>query len=46
MNKDTARLTDFENVAEAITWLQGKFTLAEIVEALAEEEFEDEEEED
>jgi hypothetical protein len=46
MNKDTARLNDFENVAEAITWLQGKFTLAEIVEALAEEEFEDEEEED
>jgi hypothetical protein len=44
MNKDTARLIDFENATDAITWLQGKFTLAELAEALAEEEFDEEEE--
>jgi hypothetical protein len=33
-NKDKVRLTDFENATDAINWLKGKFTEAELAEAL------------
>jgi hypothetical protein len=35
MNKQTARLIDFENATDAINWLKGKFTVAELTESLA-----------
>jgi hypothetical protein len=35
MNKDTARLIDFENATDAINWLKGKFTLSELAESFA-----------
>jgi hypothetical protein len=38
MDKQTARLIDFENAIDAINWLKGKFTAAELAEALAKEE--------
>jgi hypothetical protein len=46
MNKETARLIDFDNATDAIKWLQGKFKLADlaksVAEKIAEEEAEDE----
>jgi hypothetical protein len=51
MNKETARLIDFDNVGDGINWLLGKFTAAEMSEWIAqnlviddEEEFDDDEE--
>jgi hypothetical protein len=35
MNKQTARLIDFENATDAINWLKRRFTEAELVESLA-----------
>jgi hypothetical protein len=35
MNKDMARLIDFDNATDAINWLKGKFTLAELAESFA-----------
>jgi hypothetical protein len=35
MNKQTARLIDFDNATDAINWLKGKFTVAELAESLA-----------
>jgi hypothetical protein len=46
MNKEAARLIDFENAADAINWLKGKFTAAELAEAFAEEELDDEEDDE
>jgi hypothetical protein len=35
MNKQTARLIDFDNATDAINWLKGKFTATELAESLA-----------
>jgi hypothetical protein len=35
MNKQTARLIDFQNATDAINWLKRRFTAAELAESLA-----------